>query len=94
MDEIPRWIKIFLVAVVALSLIFLYLWQGWRVIYLQQRISELDEQLTPLRERKRQLLLDKARYFTYERVERIAKERLGMVEPEIKKKTGDEETGD
>jgi len=94
MDEIPRWIKIFLVALVGLSLIFLYLWQGWRVIYLQQRVSELDEQLTPLREKKRQLLLEKARYFTYERVERIAKERLGMVEPEIKKKTGDGESGE
>jgi len=94
MQEIPRWIKIFLVALVGLSLIFLYLWQGWRVIYLQQRISELDEQLTPLRERKRQLLLERARYFTYERVERIAKERLGMVEPEIKKKTEDGESGE
>lgn len=94
MDEIPRWIKIFLIALVGLSLIFLYLWQGWRVIYLQQRISELDEQLTPLRERKRQLLLERARYFTYERVERIAKDRLGMVEPEVKKKTGDGESGE
>lgn len=94
MDAIPRWIKIFLIALVGLSLIFLYLWQGWRVIYLQQRISELDEQLTPLRERKRQLLLERARYFTYERVERIAKDRLGMVEPELKKKTGDGESGE
>ncbi len=92
MVELPRWIKIFLVALVGLSLIFLYLWQGWRVIYLQRRISELDDQLTPLRERKKQLLLDKARYFRYERVERIAKERLGMIEPEIKKKTEEEET--
>lgn len=93
MDEIPRWIKIFLVALVGLSLIFLYLWQGWRVIYLQQRISELDDRLTPLRERKKELLLDKARYFRYERIERIAKERLGMIEPEIKKKTKEKETG-
>ncbi|MBS3814397.1 cell division protein FtsL [Candidatus Bipolaricaulota bacterium] len=82
--ELPRWLQFVLIALVVLSLVFLYLWQGWQVIHLQHRVSELDKELTPLRERKKELQLQKAHYFSYERIERIAKERLGMVEPEIR----------
>jgi len=82
--ELPRWLQFTLIALVVLSLVFLYLWQGWQVIHLQQRVSELDEELTPLREQKKKLQLQKARYFSYERIERIAKERFGMIEPEIR----------
>lgn len=82
-NGLPHWLNLVLLTLIVLSLIFLYLWQGWQVIYLQRRVNELDEELKPLRERKRELLMDRARYFSYERVERIAKERLGMVEPEI-----------
>lgn len=84
--ELPRWLQLSLISLVVLSLVFLYLWQGWQVINLQQRVSNLDESLTPLREQKKELQLERARYFSYERIERIAKKRLGMVEPEIKRK--------
>ncbi|MFP4136130.1 MAG: septum formation initiator family protein [Candidatus Acetothermia bacterium] len=89
-DGILPWIKLVLAALVILSLIFLYLWQGWQVIYLQRRVDELDESVVPLRERKKELLMDRARYFSYERIERIAKERLGMVEPRIEEETSEE----
>ncbi|MBS3765974.1 cell division protein FtsL [Candidatus Bipolaricaulota bacterium] len=82
-NGLPRWLNLVLLTLIVLSLIFLYLWQGWQVIYLQRRVDQLDEELKPLRERKKELLMDRARYFSYERIERIAKERLGMVEPEI-----------
>lgn len=80
---LPRWLKLVLSTLIVLLLVFLYLWQGWQIIYLQRRVDELDEELTPLRERKKELLMDRARYFSYERIERVAKDRLGMVEPEI-----------
>lgn len=82
--ELPKWLQRTLIALVILSLVFLYLWQGWQVIHLQQRVTELDEKLIPLREQKKELQLQKARYFSYERIERIAKERLGMEEPKIR----------
>lgn len=82
--ELPRWLQFTLIALVVLTLVFLYLWQGWQVIHLQQRVSELDEELTPLREQKKKLQLQEARYFSYERIERVAKERFGMIEPEIR----------
>lgn len=84
MNRLPTWLQVLAATLIILSLVFLYLWQGWQVIYLQRRVSELEEELTPLRERKRELQIAVARYFSYDRIERIAKERLGMVEPEIK----------
>lgn len=91
LKELPRWVQLSLITLVVLSLVFLYLWQGWRVIHLQQKVSDLDEELTPLREQKKELQLQKARYFSYERIERIAKERLGMVEPKIEEEKTDPE---
>ncbi|MBS3786867.1 septum formation initiator family protein [Candidatus Bipolaricaulota bacterium] len=84
MNSFPTWLKVLAATLLILSLVFLYLWQGWQVIYLQRRVSELEEELIPLRERKRELQITVARYFSYDRIERIAKERLGMVEPEIR----------
>lgn len=83
MNRFPTWLRVLTVTLIVLSLIFLYLWQGWQVIYLQQRVSDLEEELIPLRERKRELQIMVARYFSFDRIERIAKDRLGMVEPEI-----------
>ncbi|MCF7889933.1 septum formation initiator family protein [Candidatus Bipolaricaulota bacterium] len=83
MNRLPTWLEVLGATLIILLLIFLYLWQGWQVIYLQRRVSELEEELIPLRERKRELQITVARYFSYDRIERIAKERLGMVEPEI-----------
>ena len=91
MNRLPTWLQVLTVTLILLSLIFLYLWQGWQVIYLQRRVSELEGELIPLRERKRELQERIARYFSYERIERIAKERLGMVEPEIKEEEPDSE---
>ena len=85
MNRIPFWLQIATVTLIILLLVFLYLWQGWQVIYLQRKISELEEELIPLEERKKELQIMIARYFSYDRVERIAKERLGMIEPDIRK---------
>ncbi len=84
MSRFPTWVQVLTATLIILSLIFLYLWQGWQVIYLRRRVSELEEELIPLRERKRELQIAVAHYFSYERIEKIAKERLGMVEPEIR----------
>jgi len=81
MNNIPIWLKVLATTLVVLGLIFLYLWQGWQVIYLQRRVSDLEDELIPLEERKKELQLEVARYYSYERIERIAKERLGMIEP-------------
>ncbi len=81
MNNIPIWLKVLATTLVVLGLIFLYLWQGWQVIYLQRRVSDLEDKLIPLEERKKELQLEVARYYSYERIERIAKERLGMIEP-------------
>ena len=91
MTRYPTWLQVFVATLIILSLIFLYLWQGWQEIYLQRRVGELEEELIPLKEQKRELQLRKARYFSYDRVERIAKERLGMVEPEITEKETEED---
>ncbi len=83
MINFPTWLKVLAVSLVVLFIILLYLWQGWQVIFLQRRVTELEEELIPLREKKRELQLEVIRHFSYRRIERIAKERLGMVEPEI-----------
>lgn len=82
MDKIPRWLQVTILALLVMALVFLYLWQEWQIIHLQRKIDHLDESLTPLRERKKQLLIDEARYFSYERIERLARQRLGMVAPQ------------
>ena len=91
MTKFPAWLRVVAAVLIVVSLIFLYLWQGWQVIYLQRKVSELEEELVPLRERKRELQTMIARYFSFARIERIAKERLGMVEPEIRKEEPDSE---
>jgi len=91
MNKFPTWLQVVTATLIILLLIFLYLWQGWQVIYLQRRVSQLEEELVPLSERKKELQLMVARYFSFDRIERIAKERLGMVEPEIKKETNSEQ---
>jgi len=91
MNKFPTWLQVVAATLIILLLIFLYLWQGWQVIYLQRRVSQLEEELVPLKERKRELQLMIARYFSFDRIERIAKERLGMVEPEIRKETNSEQ---
>ena len=83
MNKYPNWLKVLAATLIILSLIFLYLWQGWQVIYLQRRVSQLEEELVPLEERKKELQLDVARYFSLARIERIAKERFGMIEPGV-----------
>lgn len=83
MKKLPSLLQLSIVLLLVVALTFLYLWQTWRVIYLQRQVSQIEETLTPLRERKKDLQIKVAQYFSYERIERIAKERLKMVEPEI-----------
>lgn len=84
MNDLTGFFRISLVVVIVVALIFLYLWQTWRVIYLQRRVNNLERELVPIEERKKDLQLQVARYFSYERIERIARERLGMIEPQVK----------
>ncbi|MFP3953672.1 MAG: septum formation initiator family protein [Candidatus Acetothermia bacterium] len=86
MKNLPGFFQLSLVIILVVALIFLYLWQTWQVIYLQREVNQLEEDLVPIREKKRELQFQVARYFSYDRIERIGKERLGMVEPEIEEK--------
>jgi len=90
MNNLPGAIQLTLIIVLILGLIFLYLWQTWRVIYLQRRIRSIERNLVPIRERRNDLRLRVSRYFSYERIERVAKERLNMIEPEITAEDDDE----
>ena len=82
---------ILIVATVLTALIILYLWQAWEQIHLNRKIATLEEEIIPVRERNKQLHIQVIRTFSPERIERIAKERIGMVEPKI---TPDKETSE
>lgn len=74
-----------LVALILLTtLLLVYLWQGWQMSYLTGQLARSRAELELLEAKKEMLLLEVARAFSLERIEGIAKNRLGMVEPEIK----------
>lgn len=63
-------------------LITLYLWQTWKVIDLRRKAEKLEEEMAPLVEKNRNLRVKVIRAFSLERIERVAKEKLGMKRPE------------
>jgi len=66
------------------TLLLLYLWQGWQISYLTGQLARSRVELELLEAKKEALLLEVAKVFSLERIESIAKSRLGMVEPKIK----------
>lgn len=82
----------FLVLLIVLTLLVMfYLWQGWQVIHLRQEIDRLKEELVPVEERNRELRITYWEIFSLDRIERIARERLDMVEPRLESEEGEGE---
>lgn len=75
---------IILGACILVILILLYLWQSWQIIHLERKIAETRKRVVPIKERYKELWIEAIRAFSLSRIERIAKQRLGMVEPELK----------
>lgn len=84
-----KWILVPLLIVVTF-LITLYLWQSWRVIDLRKKRKKLEKELAPLVEENRRLKVEVNRVFSYERIERIAKNRLEMKRPKPGSKRGED----
>jgi cell division protein FtsL len=80
-----------LVLILLTALIMLWLWQSWQEIRLTREIRETKEGLVPVEERNKELRIRVIEIFSLDRIERIAKSKLGMVEPEIKKEEEPEE---
>lgn len=80
---LPRTIAI--IALIFLTtLLLLYLWQGWQMSFLTGQLARSRAELELLEAKKGALLLEVAKVFSLERIESIAKSRLGMVEPKVK----------
>lgn len=80
---LPR--AIGLIALIVLTtLLLLYLWQGWQISFLTGQLARSRAELELLEAKKEMLLLEVAKVFSFERIESIARKRLGMVEPEIR----------
>lgn len=86
------------IAIIALifitTLLLLYLWQGWQISFLTGRLAILREELEILEAQKEMLLLEVAKVFSLKRIESIAKNRLGMIEPKLKYITLPPEAGE
>lgn len=80
---LPRAIAIILMVVIT-TLMLLYLWQSWQLIYLSGELSRSREALELLESRNELLKLDVAKAFSLERIQKLALGRLGMEEPRIK----------
>ncbi|MFQ5508514.1 MAG: cell division protein FtsL [Leptospirillia bacterium] len=70
------------VALLAIGATLAYLWQHMMMVDLGYRIEKTRTELSHLRHKRGELLLEVARLSSLDRVERIARERLGMTEPE------------
>jgi len=80
---LPRAIAIILIVVIT-TLMLLYLWQSWQLIYLSGELLRSKEALELLESRNELLRLEVSKAFSLERIQRLAKGRLGMEEPAIK----------
>ena len=69
-----------LLAITALAL--LQLWQSWRYLETLNELHRTQTRAEALRAERDRLLFEVARAFSLERVERIARERLGMTRPD------------
>ena len=73
----------FLIGLSALGLSFLYVWQTTQIRDLTARCNSVREDLVKAEEVNRTLQFEIEQAFSLERIERIARERLGMVEPSV-----------
>lgn len=71
-----------LLAITTLAL--LQLWQSWRYLEALNELHETQTRVEALQAERDRLLLEVARAFSLERVEKIARERLGMTRPKPK----------
>lgn len=69
-----------LLAITALGL--LQLWQSWRYLEALNELYRSRTRVEALRAERDRLLFEVGRAFSLERIERIARERLGMTRPE------------
>jgi cell division protein FtsL len=82
-----RWITpkraLVLGALVVLAVLALfYLWQSWQWVYWLNELHQAQAELDDLRAERDRLLFEVGRAFSLERIERIARETLGMYRPE------------
>lgn len=70
-----------LVAVIVAGLCLLYLWQGMTILDLTAQRESARATLTAIEEGNRWLKFEIGRAFSLERVSRLAREKLHMVEP-------------
>ncbi|MEA3356570.1 MAG: hypothetical protein U9Q23_04450 [Candidatus Bipolaricaulota bacterium] len=72
---------VILIATVVALLCLLYLWQGARIRELTAQVEGIREESVAIGEVNRWLEFQIGKAFSLERVARIARDRLGMVEP-------------
>jgi len=70
-----------LLLMLVFGVLFFYLWEQVEIMKLGYRIDELNKKREKLLEEKRRLSLEKAFLSSPERIERIAKTKLGMRYP-------------
>lgn len=76
-----RWlllVGLLLVAALALA----YLWVSWQWVYTLNELHKARAELQALQAERDRLLFEIGRAFSLERIEKIARERLGMYRPE------------
>ncbi len=78
----PRGLGLLIALLAIFSLAFLQLWQSWRYLEALNEFHRAQTRVEALRTERDRLLFEVARAFSLERVERIARERLGMTRPE------------
>jgi cell division protein FtsB len=71
------------IALLIAGLCFLYLFQGTTLLDLTAQRSAAQERLTEIEETNRWLQAEIMQTFSLERVERFARERLGLIEPKV-----------
>lgn len=76
---------ILLLLIVVTLLLLLYSWQSWQMVHLSSKLIEAEEKAKQLEEERMILQFKVNQAFSLERIERLAKGKLGMIEPpEIK----------
>ncbi len=63
-------------------LLFFYSWQSWQITHLNSRLLDIKKKVGKLEDEKMALQFKVDQAFRLGRVEKVAKEEIGMVEPE------------
>lgn len=75
---------ILIVSIVITTLALLYLWQSWQLAHLNAQLQVHRAILEKLKDQNELLQFKIEQAFSLERIERVAKEKLEMVEPSLK----------